>query len=506
MLSLLVVLAVIITAANLINFHSMTRSADHILQVLAENDGRFPRDFGQKNINPGENDSAGTAGMNEAEAASNAAGGKDASGADTAEAEAASNAAGGKDASGADTAEAEAASNAAGDKGASGADTAGAESDEDAGGPGPEISVRGGFFGPDPGLDSPELPFESRYFSVLFDEDGNIESADVRNIAAIDEETAREYAAGIYDRAEGRGETEASGYQGTLRYLLTTGRDGTIRVIFLDCSQKLRGVRSTFLTSSVVALMGWLSVLGILIPVSGRMTGPIAESYNKQRRFITDAGHEIKTPITIINADADVLTMDIGENEWVTDIKTQAGRLTALTNDLIFLSRMDEEKPQIKRIDIPFSDLVEETADSFRQLAKSRNKHFEMKIQPLLTINGDPKSLKQLISILLDNAFKYSPDGGNISLSLKKEGRNVCLTVYNDSSYTITEETVKNMFDRFYRADASRNSEEGGYGIGLSIARAVVMQHKGRISGASGDGNDLTITVQFPAVEEREAD
>jgi signal transduction histidine kinase len=475
MLSLLIVLAVIIVAANLVNFNQVTRSSDQILQILADNDGQFPRnmDWRDKGAAGAESPDGSAAGQG---VDGTAPGSGNGSSEDP-----------GQNAGSADTTD--------------GAD--GASPDPGSAG-GPAAGKGGDFWGPDPGLDSPELPFESRYFSVLIGGDGTVQSTDVSHIAAVDEEAADEYASSIYESAVKAGETESSGYQSGFRYLLRANDDGTVRVIFLDCGQKLHSVRNTFFISTIVALTGWLAVLGILIPVSGRMTHPMAESYEKQRRFITDAGHEIKTPITIINADADVLTMDIGENEWVADIKSQAARLTSLTNDLIFLSRMDEEKPQIKLIDIPISDLVEETADGFRQMAKSGNKHFDTEIQSMLTIQGDPKSLRQLVSILLDNAVKYSPDGGNISLSLKKEGRNVCLKVSNDSSYTITEETVKNMFDRFYRADESRNSAQGGYGIGLSIARAVVAQHKGKISAASPDGSTLAITVLFPAVEEKE--
>lgn len=157
----------------------------------------------------------------------------------------------------------------------------------------------------------------------------------------------------------------------------------------------------------------------------------MTESYEKQKQFITDAGHEIKTPITIIDADTEVLEMELGENEWLKDIQTQTKRLTSLTKDLILLSRMEEDKPQMTMIEFPFSDLVEETAQSFQALAKAQNKIFTITVQPMLALKGDEKTLRQLISILLDNALKYSPHSGVISLSLQKQMRNICLTVEN---------------------------------------------------------------------------
>ena len=221
------------------------------------------------------------------------------------------------------------------------------------------------------------------------------------------------------------------------------------------------------------------------------------ESYEKQKRFITDAGHEIKTPITIIDADAEVLEMDLPGNEWLQDIRFQTKRLASLTNDLIFLSRMDEEHTQLQTIDFPLSDLVSETAQSFQSLAKTQKKEFVTDIEPLLTMNGDEKSLRQLVSILLDNALKYSPENGSITLSLHKAGKMIHLTVTNTVE-SLAKENLAYLFDRFYRTDQSRNSQTGGYGLGLSIAKAVVTAHKGKITATASDSSSLTLDVLLP--------
>lgn len=139
-----------------------------------------------------------------------------------------------------------------------------------------------------------------------------------------------------------------------------------------------------------------MAVFGLILLFSKRIIRPILESYEKQKRFITDAGHEIRTPITIIDADAEILEMEEGENEWLKDIKAQTKRLTALTNDLVFLSRMEEEKPRLAEIELPFSDLVSETAQSFQAPAKTQGKHLSLQIQPMLTVKGDEKALRQL--------------------------------------------------------------------------------------------------------------
>lgn len=338
---------------------------------------------------------------------------------------------------------------------------------------------------------SPELPYESRYFSVMLTGSGSILTTDTGMIAAIDTATAVEYARTIFEQKKTRG------FVGNYRYIQAGSDQGTL-IIFLDCGRNLSTFRTFLLTSCAISLLGLLAVFALIILLSGQIVKPVLESYEKQKRFITDAGHEIKTPLSIINADADVLEIDIGENEWLQDIQKQILHLTELTNNLICLSRMEEGQTQLQMIDFPFSDLAGETAQSFQALAKTQGKTFLCRIQPMLSLCGDAKALTQLISILLDNALKYSDKNGTISLSIEKQGKAVILSVYNTTE-SISRESLKHLFDRFYRADASRNSGTGGYGIGLSIAKAIVEGHKGKISASTQDGHSLSITVTLPA-------
>lgn len=342
-----------------------------------------------------------------------------------------------------------------------------------------------------PNLQSPETPYESRYFSVLMSDTETVTLVDTGKIAAVDTTSAIAYARIVWDTGK------AHGFLQDYRYLVAA--DGnTYRIIFLDCQKSLSSFRSSMVVISLVSLFGILAVLGLIMILSKRIVKPIADSYEKQKQFITDAGHEIKTPLTIIDADADILTMELGDNEWLQDIQLQTERLTALTKDLIYLSRLEEEETHLQFIDFPLSDMVSETAQSFQALAKTQEKIFSCQIQPMLSFCGDEKSLCQLVSILLDNALKYSPEHGKILLLLEKQGRNIQLLVEN----TVTEMETQNLnllFDRFYRADKSRNSQIGGYGIGLSIAKAIVTTHKGKISATAQDENHvLRITVTFP--------
>lgn len=337
---------------------------------------------------------------------------------------------------------------------------------------------------------SPELPYESRFFSVTFSKEGTVTSVDTENITAINDTEAIRLAINVLDS------NKSKGFSGNYRYIVNKSNE-EIHVIFLDCTRNLSTFKTFLFASCGISIIGLIAVFILMYFLSWRIIKPISDSYEKQKRFITDAGHELKTPITIIDADVEVLEMEISDNEWLQDIQKQTKRLTSLTNDLIYLSRMEEEKIKLCTIDFPISDLVSETAQSFQAVAKMQNKNFSLNIEPMLTINGDEKAINQLISILLDNALKYSPESGDINVILKKQGKAIILEVYNTTE-NISKNDLEHIFDRFYRADKSRNSQTGGYGIGLSIAKAVVTAHKGKITASSTDGNSLIITVSLP--------
>ena len=353
---------------------------------------------------------------------------------------------------------------------------------------------RGGKPGPIPVLGhgiSPETPFESRFFSVLLNEKGQVLQSDTGQIAAVDDQSAGEMAQAVWSSGS------ASGFQGDYRYIRAAEAEGT-RFIFVDCGRSLSNFRTTLIASVLVALAGLLAVFLLLLILSKRIVRPVAESYEKQRRFITDAGHELKTPLTIIGADLDLVEPELEGNEWLQDIRCQVRRLTGLTQDLIFLSRMEEETPPIQPIEFPLSDLTEEMAQSFQGLAKAQGKRLTLSIPPMLSYTGDEKAIRQLLSILLDNALKYTPEEGEVEIALKKEGRMIRLSVSNTIAQPMERELLDRLFDRFYRGDQSRSSQTGGYGLGSSIAKGIVLAHKGKIRAESG-GMSLSVIVSLPA-------
>ena len=340
-----------------------------------------------------------------------------------------------------------------------------------------------------PGM-SPEVPYESRFFTVTVSPTGEIMGSDLSRIISVDSESLDTY---ISDAAAGSSDR---GFIGHFRYLKSSDGENT-RILFLDCGRKLDAFRSFLWTSIAVGLLGCVVVFVVFMFTAGKIIAPIAESYEKQKRFISDAGHEIKTPLTIINANVDLLETD-GEKEELTDIRAQTKRLTELTNNLVLLSKMEEAQHTIQKIDMPLSDLIGEAAGAFRALAASRHLDYRVKVEPNISFSGSPDAIRQLATVLLDNAMKYAPEGGKVTMDLSVRRRTVVLTVCNTTAEPVRAEDLPQVFDRFYRTDASRNSQTGGHGIGLSIAKAITEAHSGSISAGTKTGRDFRVTVTLP--------
>lgn len=338
---------------------------------------------------------------------------------------------------------------------------------------------------------SPETPYESRFFSVLMHPNGEVIHIDTGRIASVDTETAVSYARDVLESGN------KNGFIGNYRFIREQS-DKLTSVIFLDCGSRMDAYRTFLFAGIVMSLVGYFIVFLVVVFLSGKIIRPIAESYEKQKRFITDAGHELKTPLTVINTNIDLLEMELDENECLSDIRQQTKKLRSLTNDLVMLAKMEESETPMPMIDFPLSEIVADTARSYEKLAESQNKIFSLRVQPTLTLHGNDKSIERLVNILLDNAFKYSPCGGTVGIELLKQNKTVVLSVCNTVSDIIAREHLERVFDRFYRTDGSRNSETGGHGIGLSIAKAIVTAHGGKIQAWTHDGSSFGITAVFP--------
>ena len=191
--------------------------------------------------------------------------------------------------------------------------------------------------------------------------------------------------------------------------------------------------------------------------------------------------------------------MDLQENEWVENIRQQVQRLSKLVSNLVTLSRLDEEQPLPEQSDFVLSDVIWDVAEPIASLAAAKGKKFSQSVEDGLKMHGDPVSIGQLITLLLDNALKYSSEDGEIRLSAFRQHRELVIEVYNTCHLT-DPKNVNRLFDRFYRPDESRSAVTGGNGIGLSIAKAIAEAHKGSISASTTDGSDITFTIKFKSL------
>lgn len=332
---------------------------------------------------------------------------------------------------------------------------------------------------------SPEMPFETRYFSVRLDKDGNVTYSDVKNIAAITEEKAEEYAKNLFSK------NATKGFEGNYRYG-SVEKDGEMLYVFVDATRDLDTFGSFLSMSVFISVAGLLLVFVLVVIFSKAVFKPVEESYKKQKSFITNAGHDLKTPLTIIGADAEVIELENGASEWTDDIKKQISRLSSLTEKLVFLAKMDESETALQRSEINLSEMVAETAASYDALALSKNLKLGINVEKDVLYSGNEETLRQAIALLLDNAVKYAKS--EIKVSVKKLGGGAALEFSNDVE-NIGKGNHDEFFERFYKGDDSRNSNVGGHGIGLSVVRSIVEAHKGKIAAESPDDHTIVFRI-----------
>ena len=335
----------------------------------------------------------------------------------------------------------------------------------------------------------PETPFSTRFFVLTYTADGTLLDAELDKIAAVTQADTAEFLA--VARRHGQGFGYYSGY----KYLVTAGDSGQYTAIFLDCYQALRTVRTVAMWSLAADAMCILLVFVLVVLLSRRAIDPVVRSAEQQKQFITDAGHELKTPITVIATCLRVLEMDVGKQKWIDKALGQTEKLTELVNSLVTLSRMDEETSPLQMAEFPVSDAVSETAESFRDFARSRGHEMTLCIPPELRYRGDEYALRQLVSLLLDNAIKYALPDTPILLTLEGSRRGMVLRVSNRVADAAQIDTAR-LFDRFYRADPSRSAQTGGFGIGLSVARSIAQGHRGAITAAL-EGDTIIFTAEL---------
>lgn len=322
----------------------------------------------------------------------------------------------------------------------------------------------------------------SRFFIVRTDTNGNILDVNIDQISSIDEETARSYALKILQSDETAGQVDG--------YKFAVKEAGSYQLMFfMKTAVQNENFYMVLFASCAIAALCWLILFLIAVALSGRVIHPVLAGMEKQKQFITNAGHEMKTPLAIIQSNNDTMALIYGENKYNTHIRNQTKRLNILMTNLLTLARLDEEIPLPMEM-VNISQITNELLPVYMEEAQMRNLYFHTQIEADIVIKSHPESFCQIVTSLLDNALKYTTDGGDVYLSLTRNGKHIQLVEENTCDTTLAPDTER-LFERFYRGDAARTQEKepAGYGIGLSAARAICENFGG------------TLTAEYPSAE-----
>lgn len=335
-----------------------------------------------------------------------------------------------------------------------------------------------------------EMPYSTRYFYLRFDESGNLVLSDLNHIAAITDDDISEYISVALKHGTGYG------YYSNYKYCVIQHGENRYMAVFLDCYQELRAIKILAICSFAAVIICIVLVYILVVFFSRKAIDPVVRSAEQQKQFITDASHELKTPITVIATSLKVLEMETGKQKWIDKAMSQTERLKDLVNSLVTLSRMDEEQSPLRFETFSISDSIRETAESFVDFSRSMGHELNITVAPDLRYNGDEYAIRQLVSILLDNAVKYASVGSPIDFTLEKAKKGVLIRTSN-ACESLDPNDLDKLFDRFYRADKSRNTGTGGFGIGLSVARSIAEGHGGFIQAKCPAENKIEFMVRL---------
>ena len=334
---------------------------------------------------------------------------------------------------------------------------------------------------------TPETSYETRYFTMVFNKDGSLAKASMDKVAAITKEDAIALTKKVDDD---RGKIKYADL--IYFYRVVTKKDGSRMIVFIDGTNQASFASSMFSMSLWLGFLSFAGFFTLVCLLSGKAIKPIIRSQQQQKQFITNAGHELKTPLAVISANTEVMEMMNGKNEWTQSTMKQVKRLSGLVAELVTIARLDEREDIVLE-QFDYSETLKSVAKDFQPVAAGENLTLKTDIEDLVFVKADKKRLHELANILVDNAIKYCDEKGTVYITLSK-GRRVRLTVSNDYRNGANVDYSR-FFERFYRADSSHTRiSKGGYGIGLSMAESIVAACKGKIS-VSWKDNVITFEV-----------
>lgn len=327
----------------------------------------------------------------------------------------------------------------------------------------------------------------SIFYSVAIADDGQILDIDVGKQDKYDKKTLQNYALDILESGNTQGSID------DLAYFVEPKQRYTL-VAFMDNTIVKHNMGTLFRYTLVFGSVALVALFFVAIYLAKRIVKPLEESYQKQKQFISDAGHELKTPVSVVSANAELLSREIGDNKWLSNIQFENERMGDIISQLLNLAKTEDTT--ILKESLNFSRLVAGGTLPFESVAFEKGLTLVTKINDDITIIGNSSQLSQLVSILVDNAIRHSTNGKEVEIVLTESRGHAILSVINASD-PIPRETREKLFERFYRVDEARNSEDNHYGLGLAIAKAIVTAHNGKISVNCKD-NKVCFTARIP--------
>ncbi len=335
-----------------------------------------------------------------------------------------------------------------------------------------------------------DTPYKIRFFYVVYDNKDNIIEINTERIAEENEDNAIIIAERAKDIKKAKGDID--NYRFSINKI-----DGGEIAIFLDTVKDMHNKSFMLKSSLSIGIIISLLVFAIVFILSKKILKPFMDNEAKQKYFIADASHELKTPLSIISANTEMVEILNGESEWTESTKTQLDRMEKLIKNFITLSKSEETSVQTQE-EVNLSELVTSICRDFKGRAEVSGKILKTEIQEDIKINADYEQIHQVINILIDNAIKYSQDDNVILVNLNKIRKTASLKIGNKRE-EFTKEDEKKIFNRFYRADNSRARETGGFGLGLSIASKIIESHSGKIT-TTYKNKWLFFNLEFPIV------
>ena len=330
----------------------------------------------------------------------------------------------------------------------------------------------------------------SGFYEITFTADGTVDTVEKRGIAEDASTDVQDYVKDVIKTSAEKGKV------GSYKYGIRKNEDGSGTIILVDNSIQLHMLYDMLKNAGLVGLGILVLLAVVLFPVSNRMADIFVRNAEQQRQFITDAGHDLKTPVAIARANLDVLELREGQNKWSSNVRTQVDRMEHLVQDLILMARLDEEKGEEALNEINLSTLADEIWEEYQPSMKQKQIRGEADLEKTTPIKGAGSLIRRMLCLLMDNAVQYTPDEGTIRLSVAPEKKKTRIVLENSAAQLPSEKPEK-LTERFVRGDSARTQKNGGSGIGLAAARRICEKHHGRLTIDYPDGHTFRVKVEL---------